>query len=76
MGVGRCGISLKVFNVVHLMIEHSEQVRYQLEHLKINSISLSNHVLFYLLHKQLTNKMSLFQVRTENHRTHCHSFMV
>ena len=68
MGVGRYGISLQVFNLVHLMIERSEQVRYQVEHSKRNSISLSNHVLviFIYLYKQLTNKKSLFQVRMEN----------
>ena len=42
-----------------------KRVRYRVENEKKNSISPSNHVLFCLLHKQLTNKnKSIIQPRT------------
>ena len=54
-------------------ISHSF-VRHRVEHVKTNSISPSNHVLFCLLYKQLTNKKKPTLLTFEN-RTLCRSFM-
>ena len=51
----------------YLTSKHSERTRYRVEHQKKNSISRTNHVLFCLLYKHLSDKKkSLIRLRTEN----------
>ena len=45
-----------ILDIYILKSEHSKQVRYQVEQTNRNSISQSNHVLYCLLYKSLTNK--------------------
>ena len=63
----------------YLMSEHSKWVRYWVEHKKRNSISPSNHVLFFLLYKHLTFWPVTRRSWLNSHfkkRMHCHTFMV
>ena len=53
---GDMDIFLFEWSTGYLKSEHSKQVRYPVEQNKRNSISQSNHVLFCLLYKSLTNK--------------------
>ena len=63
MGTQRYGISLKVFNSITYKLAQQTSEISTVEHEKRNSISPTNHVLFCLLYKHLTNKKNLPQFK-------------